>query len=101
MATVLYVTAEVLRQVGILVQPYMPHRAGKLLDLLAVPQDRRRFAALATRLDRLRAAERERLPAPAARSSRAMSEDGGQLRGSAMDMPWSSTAIAISISGPA
>jgi methionyl-tRNA synthetase len=51
MATVLYITAEVLRQVGILVQPYMPQSAGKLLDLLAVPRDRRRFADLATRLE--------------------------------------------------
>jgi methionyl-tRNA synthetase len=33
--TVLYVTAEVLRQVAILVQPVMPEAAGKLLDLLA------------------------------------------------------------------
>ena len=41
METVLYVTAEVLRQVGILIQPYMPASAGRLLDLLAVPEDRR------------------------------------------------------------
>jgi methionyl-tRNA synthetase len=41
MATVLYVSAEVLRVVGILVQPFIPDSAGKLLDLLAVPQDRR------------------------------------------------------------
>ncbi len=46
MATVLYVTAEVLRQVAILVQPVMPAAAAKLLDLLAVPQDRRTFADL-------------------------------------------------------
>ena len=38
--TVLYVTAEVLRQVGILCQPFMPASAGKLLDLLGVPADR-------------------------------------------------------------
>ncbi len=41
--TVLYVTAEVLRQVGILAQPFMPASAGKLLDLLAVPQPERQF----------------------------------------------------------
>ena len=35
--TVLYVTAEVIRQVAILAQPVMPTSAGKLLDLLAVP----------------------------------------------------------------
>ncbi len=51
MASVLYVTAEVLRQIGILVQPYMPQSAGKLLDLLAVPQGRRNFTDLATRLE--------------------------------------------------
>src|SRR5262252_9524822 len=44
--TVLYVTAEVLRQVGILVLPFMPASGGKLLDLLAIPQDERRFAYL-------------------------------------------------------
>ena len=32
--TVLYVTAEVLRQIAILAQPFMPASAGKLLDLL-------------------------------------------------------------------
>ena len=44
--TVLYVTAEVLRQVGILVLPFMPASAGKLLGLLAIPQHERRFAYL-------------------------------------------------------
>ena len=44
--TVLYVTAEVIRQVAILAQPFMPASAGKLLDLLAVPADERDFAAL-------------------------------------------------------
>ncbi len=45
-ATVLYVTAEVIRQVAILAQPVIPTSAGKLLDLLAVPDDQRSFAAL-------------------------------------------------------
>ncbi len=41
MNTVLYVTAEVLRAVGILAQPFVPNAAAKLLDLLAVsPGDR-------------------------------------------------------------
>jgi methionyl-tRNA synthetase len=35
-----------LRQVGILVLPFMPASAGKLLDLLAIPQRERRFAYL-------------------------------------------------------
>jgi methionyl-tRNA synthetase len=41
--TVLYVTAEVIRQVAILVQPVMPSAAGKMLDLLAIPSEERRF----------------------------------------------------------
>jgi methionyl-tRNA synthetase len=45
-ATVLYVTAEVIRNVAILAQPAMPVAAGKLLDLLAVPEAERNFAAL-------------------------------------------------------
>jgi len=44
MATVLYVTAEVLRQIAILVQPFVPASAAKLLDLVAVNE--RDFAAL-------------------------------------------------------
>jgi methionyl-tRNA synthetase len=44
MATVLYVTAEVLRAVGILAQPVVPRAAAKLLDLLAVPEDARTLA---------------------------------------------------------
>jgi methionyl-tRNA synthetase len=46
MATVLYVTAEVVRQIAILAQPFVPGSAGKLLDLLGQPADRREFAAL-------------------------------------------------------
>jgi methionyl-tRNA synthetase len=44
--TVLYVTAEVLRQVAILAQPFMPSSASKLLDLLAVNSQERSFEAL-------------------------------------------------------
>ena len=44
--TVLYVTAEVLRQVGVMSLPFMPTSAAKLLDLLAIPAPARRFAAL-------------------------------------------------------
>ncbi|WP_186399047.1 methionine--tRNA ligase [Stappia sp. P2PMeth1] len=46
MATVLYVTAEVIRQIAILAQPVIPTSAGKLLDLLAVPADARAFDRL-------------------------------------------------------
>jgi methionyl-tRNA synthetase len=44
--TVLYVTAEVIRQVAILAQPFMPDSAGKLLDLLAIPAGERDFSRL-------------------------------------------------------
>jgi methionyl-tRNA synthetase len=44
--TVLYVTAEVIRQVAILAQPFMPDAAAKLLDLLAVPKGERQFVSL-------------------------------------------------------
>jgi methionyl-tRNA synthetase len=46
MATVLYTTAETIRRVAILCQPFMPGSAAKLLDLLAVPADRRQFSHL-------------------------------------------------------
>jgi methionyl-tRNA synthetase len=44
MATVLSVTAEVLRAVGILAQPFVPDAAAKLLDLLAVAPENRMLA---------------------------------------------------------
>ena len=44
--TVLYVTAEVVRQIAILAQPVMPEAAGKLLDSLGIPESERQFAAL-------------------------------------------------------
>jgi len=46
MNTVLYVTAEVLRAVGILAQPFVPEAAAKLLDLLAVAPEGRGLAAV-------------------------------------------------------
>jgi methionyl-tRNA synthetase len=61
--TVLYVTAEVIRQVAILVQPFMPASAAKLLDLLAVPADQRSFAELG---ESRRIAAGVAMPAPAA-----------------------------------
>jgi methionyl-tRNA synthetase len=50
METVLWTTAEVLRMVGIMIQPYVPQSAAKLLDLLAVPEDKRSFADFEARL---------------------------------------------------
>ncbi len=46
MASVLYVTAEVLRQLGILMQPFTPALAEKLLGQLGVPEAERGFAML-------------------------------------------------------
>ncbi len=48
--TVLYVTAEAIRQVAILAQPFMPQAASRLLDLIAIPSEKRDFAALAERI---------------------------------------------------
>jgi methionyl-tRNA synthetase len=60
--TVLYVTAEVVRQIAILAQPAMPDAATKLLDILGIPDavEARDFAALATRIK-----PGTHLPAPA------------------------------------
>jgi len=61
--TVLYVTAEVLRQIAILALPFMPGSAAKLLDLLAIPGGERTFAFLG---GKHRIAAGAKLPAPAA-----------------------------------
>jgi len=45
-ATVLYVLAEVIRHVGIMVQPLVPDTAARLLDQLVVPTDARDFDQL-------------------------------------------------------
>ncbi len=59
--TVLYVTAEVIRQIAILTQPVMPAASEKFLDSLAIPRSARDFAHLggATRI-----APGTTLPAP-------------------------------------
>ena len=46
MATVLYVLAETLRTLAIVIQPFMPEKMAALLDQLAVPADKRDFGAL-------------------------------------------------------
>jgi methionyl-tRNA synthetase len=62
--TVLYVTAEVVRQIAILTQPVMPLSSGKLLDSLGIPRgDARKFAALG---GTTRIAPGTSLPAPQA-----------------------------------
>ena len=50
--TVLYVTAEVVRQIAILAQPAMPQASAKLLDILGIPDDinSRNFAALGAQI---------------------------------------------------
>ena len=61
--TVLYVTAEILRQIAILALPFMPGSAAKLLDLLAVPADERTFVFLG---GKHRIAAGAKLPPPTA-----------------------------------
>jgi methionyl-tRNA synthetase len=46
MATVLYVLAETVRHLAILVQPFTPHSMAKMLDQLAAPAGVRNFATL-------------------------------------------------------
>ncbi|MGY8635796.1 methionine--tRNA ligase [Bradyrhizobium sp. 14AA] len=59
--TVLYVTAEVVRQIAILAQPAMPTASGLLLDSLGIPQGERNFAMLG---GEKRIAPGSTLPAP-------------------------------------
>ncbi|MGJ4947427.1 methionine--tRNA ligase [Bradyrhizobium sp. HKCCYLS20291] len=61
--TVLYVTAEVIRQVAILTQPVMPAASAKLLDSLGIPEDERTFARLG---GEVRIAAGTQLPPPQA-----------------------------------
>ncbi|PZO01642.1 MAG: methionine--tRNA ligase [Hyphomicrobiales bacterium] len=72
--TVLYVTAEVIRQVAILVQPVMPEAMGKLLDLLGVEPEARKFAALG---EGGRLASGTALPAPSGIFPRYVEPEGG------------------------
>jgi methionyl-tRNA synthetase len=51
MASILYVTAELLRQIAILTQPAMPAAMAKLLDGLGVEADKRDFGHLGQRLE--------------------------------------------------
>jgi methionyl-tRNA synthetase len=49
--TILYVTAEIIRQVAILAQPVLPASAGKLLDILGIPAGERGFDTLGKRIE--------------------------------------------------
>jgi methionyl-tRNA synthetase len=76
MGTVLWTTAEVIRQVAILAQPAMPTSSGKILDQLAVAADDRMFRALGPD-GRLKAGVA--LPAPQGVFPRHVdAEEGGQ-----------------------
>jgi methionyl-tRNA synthetase len=57
METVLYITAETVRQIAILLQPFMPESAAKLLDLLAAFQP---TSAISRRLEKPAVWKRER-----------------------------------------
>jgi len=75
MAAVLYVLAEVLRHLGVLIQPFMPTAASTLLDQLAVGPERRTFAALVDPASRLAAGTP--LPKPAGIFPRFATEGDG------------------------
>ena len=49
MATVLYVAAEAIRHLAILVQPFMPESCAKMLDQLGVQADARDFSCLGSK----------------------------------------------------
>ena len=48
MNAVLYVLAEIIRHLAIILSPYMPESCSKLLDQLSVPDDARDFSRLNT-----------------------------------------------------
>jgi methionyl-tRNA synthetase len=62
--TVLYVTAEVVRQIAILVQPVMPESAAKLLDSLGIPRDPKEAREFVSLGGATRIAAGAKLPAP-------------------------------------
>ena len=63
MGTILWVTAEVVRRVAVLSQPYVPAAAGKFLDQLGVSPEDRTFAALSPEGD-LKAGTKIATPQP-------------------------------------
>lgn len=74
-ATVLYVTAEVVRQIAILAQPIMPTSCGKMLDILGVPANERTFAFTG---GKTRIAPGTQLPPPSPVFPRYVEADAGQ-----------------------
>ncbi|MEP9374193.1 methionine--tRNA ligase [Mesorhizobium sp. KR1-2] len=63
METVLFTTAETIRRIGLMCQPYIPASAAKLLDLLAIPAEERTFDRVADEYALVPGVE---LPAPQA-----------------------------------
>ncbi len=61
MGNVLYHTAEAIRRIAIVLQPFCPTAAGKILDQLAVPQNQRMFKHLT---DEFALQSGTKLPAP-------------------------------------
>ena len=78
MGTILYVTAEVVRQVAILASPVVPHAAEKLLDLLGQSETARDFSALG---ETGRLAAGTELPAPEGVFPRYMDPDAEGTKG--------------------
>jgi methionyl-tRNA synthetase len=74
MDTVLYVTAEVLRVIGIMAQPYIPASAASLLHLLSIDSNARSFADLHQRL-----VPGTPLPAPAPIFPRYVEEEAAKV----------------------
>ncbi len=75
--TILYVTAEVIRQVGVMAQPFVPASAAKLLDLLAVRPEERDFVALG---GAKRIAHGRTLPAPTGVFPRYVEPEADQVK---------------------
>ncbi|AHA28063.1 methionine--tRNA ligase [Candidatus Liberibacter americanus] len=51
MSTVLYVAIDVVRQIAILLQPYVPRLADKILNILCIPNEKRIFSSLDDKLE--------------------------------------------------
>ncbi|MFN3506205.1 MAG: methionine--tRNA ligase [Allorhizobium sp.] len=75
MGTVLYVTADVVRQIAILFQPIMPETSAKILDLVAVAEEDRLFSKLGA-AGRLQPGTE--LPAPSPVYPRYVAPDAGK-----------------------
>jgi methionyl-tRNA synthetase len=73
--TVLAVTAEVIRQVAIAAQPFIPAAAARFLDILAIPENERDFSRLG---GGHRIAAGTQLPAPTPVFPRYVEPDAGK-----------------------